>query len=185
MQEGYYDPKANDVWALGILFTKLSGLAHPFVNPDGKEDSEKVKDRIEKETPWFDWQPEDLDRGGKAELLLGMLDRDPSRRWTVCTLPVRTTQTDRHADTRHSQTCLPKAHVLRSETVSSTFFGPSSKRNPTPPAIRYSRSLFPFLPQQRFPPMRDVHTDRATPFVILPLLGEEMDRDAQRMEQAS
>jgi len=83
LQENRYDPKANDVWALGILFTKLLGLPHPFVTPDGDDTSTKVKERIMNEHPWFDWQPQDLERGGKAELVLGMLRPDPRRRWTV------------------------------------------------------------------------------------------------------
>ncbi|CAD6587454.1 MAG: hypothetical protein TREMPRED_004760 [Tremellales sp. Tagirdzhanova-0007] len=90
-----YDPKANDVWALGIIFIKLLGLPHPFVSSavDIKDDSIKFRERIANCLPHFDWQPEDWGAGGKAELVMGMLCRDPDMRWTAshpeldCQLP--------------------------------------------------------------------------------------------------
>jgi len=82
-QNVFYDPKANDVWALGILLAKLLGMPHPFFSPDEDDASEKVKQRIVEEEPVFHWQPEDEVPGGKKELVMGMLQRDPEQRLTV------------------------------------------------------------------------------------------------------
>nr|ODO02471.1 CAMK/CAMKL protein kinase [Cryptococcus depauperatus CBS 7855] len=78
-----YDPKANDVWALGILFTKLLGIPHPYAHSYTDDTSSTVKRRILMGEAKFSWKLPHLGQGGVAELILGMLNRDPGSRWTI------------------------------------------------------------------------------------------------------
>ncbi|WVQ78722.1 hypothetical protein IAT38_000809 [Cryptococcus sp. DSM 104549] len=78
-----YDPKANDVWSLGILLTKLIGVPHPYAHSYKDDTSTAVKRRILAGDALFHWKPHQLVAGGVAELVMGMLDRDPEKRWTI------------------------------------------------------------------------------------------------------
>ncbi|WRT65601.1 uncharacterized protein IL334_002546 [Kwoniella shivajii] len=78
-----YDPKANDVWAMAILAFKLLGYPHPYAFNDPEEISSLVKKRIVEGGPVYQFSKRALRPGGIAELLMGMLERDPGRRWTI------------------------------------------------------------------------------------------------------
>ncbi|WWC68738.1 uncharacterized protein I206_102672 [Kwoniella pini CBS 10737] len=78
-----YEPTANDVWALGILATKLLGISHPYTHRDEDEDSSTIKDRIIEGGARFRFSSKYTGPDGIAELILGMLDRDPIYRWTI------------------------------------------------------------------------------------------------------
>ncbi|WWD16589.1 hypothetical protein CI109_101017 [Kwoniella shandongensis] len=78
-----YDPKANDVWSLGILLTKLLQMEHPFADPSGEDTSTTIKRRIIFGDSYFDWRPEDLVSDGLASVIYGMLEPDPRKRWTI------------------------------------------------------------------------------------------------------
>ncbi|WWC60192.1 uncharacterized protein I303_102757 [Kwoniella dejecticola CBS 10117] len=78
-----YEPKANDVWALGILATKLLGIAHPYSRKQPDENSTAVRDRIIEGEARFSFKTRHKAPGGIGELILGMLERDPQRRWTI------------------------------------------------------------------------------------------------------
>lgn len=82
-QDKHYDPKANDVWALGILLTKILGIQHPYAHSYADDTSTTVKRRILTGDAKFHWKPDQLVPGGIAELVMGMLERDPQKRWTV------------------------------------------------------------------------------------------------------
>lgn len=82
-QDKHYDPKANDVWALGILLTKILGIQHPYAHSYADDTSTTVKRRILTGDAKFHWKPDQLVPGGIAELIMGMLERDPQKRWTV------------------------------------------------------------------------------------------------------
>ncbi|WVQ74572.1 hypothetical protein IAR50_004173 [Cryptococcus sp. DSM 104548] len=77
-----YDPKASDVWALGILLVKMIGLPHPFTHYSD-DTSTTVKKRVVSGDPRFRWRPQGRIPGGVAELVMGMLEQDPSKRWTI------------------------------------------------------------------------------------------------------
>ncbi|OWZ50964.1 CAMK/CAMKL protein kinase [Cryptococcus neoformans] len=79
----HYDPKANDVWALGILLTKILGIQHPYAHSYADDTSTTVKRRILTGDAKFHWKPDQLVPGGIAELVMGMLERDPQKRWTT------------------------------------------------------------------------------------------------------
>lgn len=79
-QDGKYDPRANDVWALGILLIKMLNLRHPYIcNTD---DPKAARKRILTHPPIWEWNDRDL-RSGRADLIMRMLDRNPSTRLTV------------------------------------------------------------------------------------------------------
>ncbi|KAL0252400.1 hypothetical protein I308_101791 [Cryptococcus tetragattii IND107] len=78
-----YDPKANDVWALGILLTKILCIQHPYAHSYADDTSTAVKRRILTGDAKFHWKPDQLVPGGVAELMMGMLERDPQQRWTT------------------------------------------------------------------------------------------------------
>lgn len=78
-----YDPKANDVWALGILLTKILCIQHPYAHSYADDTSTAVKRRILTGDAKFHWKPDQLVPGGVAGLMMGMLERDPQQRWTV------------------------------------------------------------------------------------------------------
>jgi serine/threonine protein kinase len=79
-----YDGAANDVWSLGILLLKLLGRDHPYAwkvefDPDVDWRQEMVKGR----EPTWDFDAEELDRGGVGYLIHRMLDRNPYTRYSV------------------------------------------------------------------------------------------------------
>ncbi|ODO04662.1 hypothetical protein I350_05271 [Cryptococcus amylolentus CBS 6273] len=78
-----YDPKANDVWSLGILLIKMAGLPHPYAYTSSDDTSSAVKKRILLGDPKFRWRLRDQGPGGMAELAEGMLESDPLKRWTI------------------------------------------------------------------------------------------------------
>jgi len=83
-----YDAKATDVWALGITFTKIIGLDHPFSDRgdgDLQEDklSKVMKYRIVNQHLRYNWDEGWVAPGGPGELIIGMLEKDPKKRWTV------------------------------------------------------------------------------------------------------
>lgn len=81
-QDRPYDPKANDVWSTGILMMKALGLGHPYL--DGTDgDSDLGRMRIAAGTPRWRWTKEDRIPGGRGEVIMGMLEHNPSKRWTV------------------------------------------------------------------------------------------------------
>lgn len=81
-QDKPYDPRANDVWSTGILLMKALGLGHPYL--DGTDgDSVRAKVRIAAGDPQWKWKREDKIPGGRGEVIMGMLEHNPSRRWTV------------------------------------------------------------------------------------------------------
>lgn len=82
-QDKHYDPKANDIWALGILLTKILCIQHPYAHSYVDDTSTTVKRRILTGDAKFHWKTDHLVPGGVAELIMGMLERDPQQRWTV------------------------------------------------------------------------------------------------------
>lgn len=77
-----YDGRANDVWSLGILLSKLIGIPHPFI--DVETDSAKTaKAKIAKAQPEYHFRPEHIGHGRAASLIVQMLDSNPERRITV------------------------------------------------------------------------------------------------------
>ncbi|EIW66820.1 hypothetical protein TREMEDRAFT_34698 [Tremella mesenterica DSM 1558] len=77
-----YDPQASDVWALGILLTKMLHVPHPYADYRCEESSGHLKANIIHGYAEFHW--EDNDRiSGLANLVEGMLARDPSKRLTL------------------------------------------------------------------------------------------------------
>ncbi|WVF66994.1 hypothetical protein IAT40_001737 [Kwoniella sp. CBS 6097] len=76
-----YDPKANDVWSLGIILIKLLNFPHPYSRPD--ETSTAVKQRIIGHLPYYHFPKEARKPGGVAQLIEGMLERDPTKRWKI------------------------------------------------------------------------------------------------------
>lgn len=81
-QDEWYDPCASEVWSLGIILLKLLRYAHPYV-VGHRYSSDELKQSILHGEPKWQFRKEDLRDGGLAEVIHGMLDRDPSRRWTV------------------------------------------------------------------------------------------------------
>lgn len=79
----HYDPKANDIWALGILLTKILCIQHPYAHSYVDDTSTTVKRRILTGDAKFHWKTDHLVPGGVAELIMGMLERDPQQRWTI------------------------------------------------------------------------------------------------------
>lgn len=79
-QDERYDPCANDVWALGILLVKMLNIRHPYISKT--DDSKAARKRILTHPPLWSWTDADL-RSGRADLIMGMLDRDPVARSTV------------------------------------------------------------------------------------------------------
>lgn len=79
-----YDPKANDVWALGILLLKLLGFPHPYDHGKRDHGSDMVRHNIVHGVLSYDLAsfaggaPPGLDK-----VIQGMLERDPKSRWTV------------------------------------------------------------------------------------------------------
>jgi hypothetical protein len=61
----------------------MLGLQHPYVARDRTDTSEAVEYRIVHEDGVFSWDESWQGIGGPAELVLGMLDRNPSTRLTV------------------------------------------------------------------------------------------------------
>lgn len=53
---------------------------------DFEDTSVKVKEKMLGEPAWCNWDPVDKGPGGKKELLMGMIERDPLIRWTVRSL---------------------------------------------------------------------------------------------------
>ncbi|WVW80038.1 hypothetical protein I302_102011 [Kwoniella bestiolae CBS 10118] len=78
-----YDPKPNDVWSLGILAMKLLGISHPFTRHQPEETSSHIKQRIIEGRAKFNFHPRDLQSGGIAEVIRGMLEYEPEARWTI------------------------------------------------------------------------------------------------------
>ncbi|WVQ94621.1 hypothetical protein IAU59_001701 [Kwoniella sp. CBS 9459] len=78
-----YDPKANDVWSLGIILLKLLNFPHPYSLSDPDETSTMVKQQIIGHSPYYRFPRKAKQPGGVAELIMGMLERDPKKRWTI------------------------------------------------------------------------------------------------------
>ncbi|KAK4687402.1 hypothetical protein P7C73_g2725, partial [Tremellales sp. Uapishka_1] len=78
-----YHPAPNDVWALGILLTKLLNIQHPFVFNSDSEESRDVRKQIMHGSPYYCWEGAQLGPGGLAELVEGMLKKDPKSRWSI------------------------------------------------------------------------------------------------------
>ncbi|WVQ64808.1 uncharacterized protein L199_002977 [Kwoniella botswanensis] len=78
-----YDPKPNDVWSLGILAMKLLGIPHPFTRHRPQEDSSDIKQRIIEGRARFRFVHDDSLPGGIAEVITGMLEFEPEKRWTI------------------------------------------------------------------------------------------------------
>ncbi len=70
------------MWSLGIILLKLLRLPHPYLHNDSCT-SEELKQNIMQGVPKWSWRSRDLRDGGVAEVVQGMLERDPERRWTV------------------------------------------------------------------------------------------------------
>jgi serine/threonine protein kinase len=81
-QDEFYDPQANDVWALGILLLKMLGTIHPFGN-DPDDTIEVLKNRIVYEPLLIPWKSADWYHGGPAVLVESILQKDPNKRLTV------------------------------------------------------------------------------------------------------
>ncbi|OCF58019.1 CAMK/CAMKL protein kinase [Kwoniella mangroviensis CBS 10435] len=78
-----YDPKPNDVWSLGILAMKLLGIPHPFTRHRPQEESSAIKQRIIEGRARFRFGSDDSLPGGIAEVIMGMLELEPEKRWTI------------------------------------------------------------------------------------------------------
>ncbi|RSH94560.1 hypothetical protein EHS25_004364 [Saitozyma podzolica] len=77
-----YEPRANDVWALGILLCKMLGIPHPY-NGGDDDTSSAFRARIVLQQPLYELQPNHLVPGGVHEVVVGMLERDPRHRMTI------------------------------------------------------------------------------------------------------
>ncbi|BEI90243.1 uncharacterized protein CcaverHIS019_0303130 [Cutaneotrichosporon cavernicola] len=77
-----YDACASEVWSLGIILIKLLRYRHPYVVGDSCS-SDELKESILHGKPKWKFRKEDLRDGGFAELVQGMLIRDPRLRWTI------------------------------------------------------------------------------------------------------
>ncbi|WWC87776.1 uncharacterized protein L201_002668 [Kwoniella dendrophila CBS 6074] len=79
-----YDPRANDVWSLGILAMKLLGIPHPYAHKsDDDETSTCFKENIIEGPARYQFSRQDMKPGGIADLLFRMLDRNPLKRWKI------------------------------------------------------------------------------------------------------
>ncbi|OCF32299.1 CAMK/CAMKL protein kinase [Kwoniella heveanensis BCC8398] len=78
-----YDPKANDVWSLGIILLKILGFPHPYSFSTQDETSTIVKQRIIDHSPCYCFPPGATKPSGVGELITGMLERDPKKRWKI------------------------------------------------------------------------------------------------------
>ncbi|GFZ42689.1 hypothetical protein JCM24511_00406 [Saitozyma sp. JCM 24511] len=77
-----YEPRANDVWALGILLCKMLGIPHPY-NGGDDDTSSAFRARIVLQQPLYELEPNHLVPGGVHEVIVGMLERDPRHRMTI------------------------------------------------------------------------------------------------------
>ncbi|KAL7419718.1 hypothetical protein Q5752_005634 [Cryptotrichosporon argae] len=81
--DAWYDPKANDVWSLGITVCRLAGWPNPYLGIDyAKSHTESMKLVIDGEPNWM-WDPLTVPQGSKEDLIMCMLERDPVARWTI------------------------------------------------------------------------------------------------------
>ncbi|KAL1409523.1 hypothetical protein Q8F55_003506 [Vanrija albida] len=80
LKDGAYDPRASDVWSLGIMFLKMLRVWHPCFAYGVDQTSQQVVDAIVRGDAGWDWLPDDK---RFAELMRGMLAHDPAERWTI------------------------------------------------------------------------------------------------------
>jgi serine/threonine protein kinase len=81
-QDKQYNPYSNDIWSLGILFLKLLGFHNPYrIKPDETENDFKHK-LINTDADWSFLGKYD-GPGRIGQVLRGMLERRPAKRWTV------------------------------------------------------------------------------------------------------
>ena len=183
-QDGLYEPKASDVWALGILLTKMLKIPHPFVSADGEDDSKQVKQRIMLCHPYFEW-PAEMEQDGLANLITGMLEHNPLERLTVSLLKPRKMRTRRYllpdtGDLGASVSChfSPGPEAVHADSIRA----PGRSRTPAP-SFRRSEPMLPGISERGPLPLRDAEKDRRAPQVPLSLLGEEMGGHAGRLDE--
>ncbi|ORY29521.1 kinase-like domain-containing protein [Naematelia encephala] len=79
-----YDPRSSDVWALGIVLTKMLGMPHPFLTGSDDEASDDFRKRIIECDPRIDVPPLKSDASEHlVSLLEGILEKDPVQRLTI------------------------------------------------------------------------------------------------------
>ncbi|WVR03915.1 hypothetical protein IAU60_000914 [Kwoniella sp. DSM 27419] len=81
--DGFYEPKANDVWSLGILLLKLLNLPHPYQLSYTGDHSNDMKRDIIYGKAVYRLPKEEKGPGRLGELIRGMLEREPHRRWKI------------------------------------------------------------------------------------------------------
>lgn len=74
LKDGYL-PRPNDIWAIGICIYTYLTEELPF---NGESDIEVQIATKDKDFKIFDWMGEDL-----QDLLRGLLDKDPTKRYTI------------------------------------------------------------------------------------------------------
>jgi len=74
LKDGYV-PRPNDIWAIGVCIYTYLTEELPF---NGESDIEVQIATKDKEYKIFDWMGEDL-----QDLLRGLLDKDPTKRYTI------------------------------------------------------------------------------------------------------
>lgn len=77
-----YDPFANDVWSLGIILLKLLGYHNPYGLKNDETSGDFKKKIMETEVNW-DFLGRKNNPGCIGEVIQGMLERDPEKRWNV------------------------------------------------------------------------------------------------------
>lgn len=82
-QEGYYDGRANDVWALGIFLVKALATPHPFIDSSNETESEAQAELVRRGEGDFHFPPDQIGAGKASSLVLLMLEHDVSKRITV------------------------------------------------------------------------------------------------------
>lgn len=189
MQDQRYEPRANDVWALGILLCKMLGIPHPY-NGGDDDTSSAFRARIVLQQPLYELEPNHLVPGGVHEVIVGMLERDPRHRMTVSRARLqnacrratgvawRLTGRIPSADPGN-----PLPSILHIASTREPYF-----QSPLPEPPSRSRSshrrqchrghLFPQVSQQGILPLRDGHQSARSAGEPRSVLGETMGRYA-------
>ncbi|TXT04259.1 hypothetical protein VHUM_04257 [Vanrija humicola] len=79
LKDGSYDPRASDVWSLGLLFLKMMNVKHPYFAFGDDQGTAEVEAAIIEDQAGWEWLP----KSSLAELARGMLAYDPWERWTI------------------------------------------------------------------------------------------------------
>lgn len=83
-KDGWYDPCANDIWSLGIVFLKLMRRGHPYLDHSDFDDTPgAARTRLIEGEPLYSFRRTETKPGGLADFVTCMLERDEQLRWTV------------------------------------------------------------------------------------------------------